>query len=756
MYEKFRSVQNKKKDRRRQKKKEKALQHNQKEELRRQRALEKVKLSKQRELERLEKEIGERRELRKKENLRRRQLRKKEELKFRQMREKEELKFQQMRKKEELKLQRRREKEKLVRKRAEEARLKKETQKWEREIRNEEKRQAKVLDDLKWRGKKKFGDIRRKLENKLKKIKKSGKNIRPTLVSEAIRRNTSKWAINGDGFKDPVVFLESTTPAVERLIISIDSVGKKVHTVLVCKMVRTNPETGKDTFTIAHFSSKTHSLISEEDVKNEYSVMKEKMLESLAKYQNLGSGWRLHSIEMLEIFITKCKPLGGKSYKPFPETIVKKKAVINMKNNDDQCFKWAVTRALNPVERDSERSTKILKIQAEKYNWDGMEFPAKLKDICKFENNNDVNINVFSFHEESGKHGRVYTLRLSKTNYEETVNLFLYDEHYGVVNNLSRLVSSQVNKDKCKKLICTRCLNHFRTPESLERHLELCQNHDHQRHVYPNKDNKYVFFKQYQKTHRVPFAVYTDFECFTEPINNKIGNGTVQYQKHVPSGFCYTIKCMEESVYKDKTVLYTAKEDGEDIGKKFVECLENNLKEVYELLKTVVPIKMSEQEEENFKNATVCYACGLELKNNRVRDHCHLTGKYRGAAHKECNLKMRTPKFVPVLFHNLEGYDSHLFVKSLGLSDGKISCIPKTDEKYISFSKQIVMETIIEEKSTTDKEGNEITFEEKEELKLEIRFLDSLKFTLKSLDSLVKGLGPNLKRSKTKWVTTNY
>ena len=123
-------------------------------------------------------------------------------------------------------------------------------------------------------------------------------------------------------------------------------------------MVRTNPKTEEDTFTIAHFSSKTHSMISEEDVKNEYSIMKEKMLESLAKYQNLGNGWRLHSIETLEIFITKFKPLGGKSYKPFPGTIVKKKAVINMKNDDDQCFKWAVTRALNPVERDSERITK--------------------------------------------------------------------------------------------------------------------------------------------------------------------------------------------------------------------------------------------------------------------------------------------------------------------------------------------------------------------------------------------------------------
>ena len=303
--------------------------------------------------------------------------------------------------------------------------------------------------------------------------------------------------IPGRGFKDPLVFLESTTPAVERLINSIDSVGKKVHTVLVCKMVRTDPETGKNSFTIAHFSSKTHSMISEEDVNNEYPTMKEKMLESLAKYQKLGSSWRLQSVEMLEIFITKFKPLNGKSYKPFPKVIVKKKAVINMENDDDQCFKWAVTRALNPVDRDSGRVTKILKTQAEKYNWNNIEFPTKLKDIHKFEKNNNVNVNVFSFDNETKK---VYTLRLSKTEHEETINLFLYNEHYGVVKNLSRLVSSQVNKDKCKKIICMRCLNNFRTLESLEKHLELCQNHDHQRHVYPDKHNKHAFFKQFQKT----------------------------------------------------------------------------------------------------------------------------------------------------------------------------------------------------------------------------------------------------------------
>ena len=708
-----------------------------------------------------------------------------QEEKVRQLKQREEEKVHRIKQKERERLQRLKQKEQEKREKAmgqvrrKEQRKFQQMRKKEEDMRKREEKKRRREIKKEYERKERFRIAKKKLGSKLKKIEKSGKNLRPTLVSEAIRRNTSKWMIPGRGFKDPLVFLESTTPAVERLINSIDSVGKKVHTVLVCKMVRTDLETGKNTFTIAHFSSKAHSMISEEDVKNEYPAMKEKMLENLAKYQKLGSGWRLQSVEMLEIFITKFKPLNGKSYKPFAKVIVKKNAVINMENDDDQCFKWAVTMALNPTERNPNRITKILKTQAEKYNWNDIEFLTKLKDIHKFEKNNNINVNVFSFDNETGK---VYTLRLSKTEHEETINLFLYNEHYGVVKNLSRLVSSQVNKQDHKKFICLRCLNHFKSPEGLEKHLELCQNHDHRRHVYP-KHNMHAFFKQFQKTHRVPFVVYADFECFVEPTDNKIGKGTVQYQKHSPSGFCYTIKCVDDTIYEDKTVLYTVKEEGEDIGKKFVESLEKDLKEVYKILKTVVPIKTSEQEEESFKNAVKCYACGLDLEEDRVRDHCHLTGKYRGAAHSKCNLKMRTPKFVAVLFHNLEGYDSHLFVKSLG---GEVSCIPKTDEKYISFSKYIEIngntrndeemrliqavresnwtrEEISEMVDWTDEEIDQVlnlTDEECETTKLkpetlEIRFLDSIKFTLKSLDGLVKGLGPDQFNSLEKGMRDN-
>ena len=76
--------------------------------------------------------------------------------------------------------------------------------------------------------------------------------------------------------------------------------------------------------------------------------------------------------------------------------------------------------------------------------------------------------------------------------------------------------------------------------------------------------------------------------------------------------------------------------------------------------------------------------------DKKVRDHCHHSGKFRGAAHNKCNLLFRKPKHVPVILHNLAGYDSHLFIKSIGKRQGNSDCIPNNEEKYISFSKSVM------------------------------------------------------------------
>ena len=87
-----------------------------------------------------------------------------------------------------------------------------------------------------------------------------------------------------------------------------------------------------------------------------------------------------------------------------------------------------------------------------------------------------------------------------------------------------------------------------------------------------------------------------------------------------------------------------------------------------------------EKEKERFDKETKCWICKEkftnDFKNDKYRDHCHFTGRYRGAAHNLCNLKHKKPNFTPVVFHNLSGYDSHLFIKNIGFSEGNIDCIP--------------------------------------------------------------------------------
>ena len=79
--------------------------------------------------------------------------------------------------------------------------------------------------------------------------------------------------------------------------------------------------------------------------------MKETVLESLVKFQTQGSNWRFHSVLSLDLHTVKCEPLGGSSYIPHPAFLAANKAIINLKNEDDECFKWVITRALNPVEK---------------------------------------------------------------------------------------------------------------------------------------------------------------------------------------------------------------------------------------------------------------------------------------------------------------------------------------------------------------------------------------------------------------------
>ena len=482
------------------------------------------------------------------------------------------------------------------------------------------------------------------------------------------------------------------------------------------------------------------------DEKELFDTMVERILEKIATFLATNSETIFHSVIKFELYTVSYKPLRGETWIPLPKELANKNAFINIKNKDNKCFLWCVLRALNPKDDHPERVDKNLKPEENTLNMEGIEYPVSLKDLNKFEKQNPtMSITVLEYEGKS-----VYPLRKSDcTDRDYNIILMLKEEggvkHYCLVKSLSRLQASQTTNGKRKEHFSLRCLNPFWCEEALSKHKEYCNEYEAVKIELPKKGTM-LKFKNYHRSEKVPFIVYADFECFIKPIQscdpdpkNRDGTErsyTKQYQKHEPSSFCYYIKCFDNEVYEPKVVSYT----GEDAAQKFVEMLEEDIREI-----TSIPEKMifGKKEKERFYTETKCWICNGEFDDDgKVRDHYHFTGRYQGAAHNLCNLKYRKPKFTPVVFHNLSGYDSHLFIKkNLGFSEGNIDCIPNNEERYISFTRKIQVG------SCTKKVENK---EETKPLHHQIRFIDSFKFMDKSLDNLVNNLSKdafnNIKR----------
>lgn len=353
--------------------------------------------------------------------------------------------------------------------------------------------------------------------------------------------------------------------------------------------------------------------------------------------------------------------------------------------------------------------------------FDDIDFPMSLKAIDKFDRwNADLNINVFGYDglkkgEDGEEDLQIYPLMISKNTGAQHVDLlFLTSDskhRYCWSKSLSRLLSSQVTELGHELFFSHICLCHFSRQDILDDHMEYCCKKDAVRIDIP-EEGSFISFKHHKRQMRVPFTIYADFECFTGKMDTCQPDPSRAYMKayqlHRPSGFCYRVKYAQGD-YK-ASVVYC----GEDAAKKFMECIVKKVGEIDKIYRDNKPMTMTDEDKESFATSTLCHICGGALGEDKERDHDYLAGRHRGAAHNQCNLDFQLPKYVPIVFHNLSGYDANLFVKELGLGEGKITCISNTDEKYISFSKKV---------------GN-----------LDMRFIDSMRFMLNSLEVLAGGI----------------
>ena len=214
----------------------------------------------------------------------------------------------------------------------------------------------------------------------------------------------------------------------------------------------------------------------------------------------------------------------------------------------------------------------------------------------------------------------------------------------------------------------------------------------------PNEDNKIFKYNHGEKSMKAPFIIYADLESLLEKMNTCYDNpeksSTTKINKHTPSGYSLFTHCSFKKA-ENKLNYYR----GEDCMKKFCEDLREHSTKISNYEKKEM-IPLAKKEEKKHNKQEVCYICRKEFnaddrdkKYHKVRDHCHYTGKYRGAAHDICNLRYKIPKEIPVVFHNGSIYDYHFIIKNLAEEfEGEFECLGENTEKYITFSVPIKKE----------------------------------------------------------------
>lgn len=522
----------------------------------------------------------------------------------------------------------------------------------------------------------------------------------------------------------------------------------KINIVIHPSFYKPNPRGGYNERN-GRFDSVTY------DIGNGLAGLDEKLDEFINGYkhyidtfQDGGSNFVYEGDYYVRLFMSSYVSVWGSTYCELPPNLVKKHAVINVKNNDNMCFKWAVLSAIHVLKNNNNDVNRYKKWKDE-LNFDGIPFPVALTDIYKFEILNKMHINVLDYDEETEKCRSLYTsFWKCECDGECTcpqIVLLLYNNHYMWVKNITRLLTTKLKE---KIGYCFKCNMSFYNASSYERHIRIACKDKEDRSIrqFP-KPGERVKFKNISYDIPVPFTIYADFESILVKTNEQISDNSTITQRHEPCSFCYIIVChpsyadaLSKNKHKynyNKLVDKPREYFGKDAAKKFIEMLVEDKSTIHKILYNQIDLEMTDEDDEIYANSSSCSICGEDFElvpeeevdnlepyeddtyKNKVRDHCHLTGKFRGAAHSSCNIKYTVNKNIPVFFHNLTGYDGHFIVKALDDYDRTyreafkqnakdINVIALSSEKYISIGYDKLV------------------------------FKDSFKFKQASLDTLVK------------------
>ena len=461
----------------------------------------------------------------------------------------------------------------------------------------------------------------------------------------------------------------------------------------------------------------------------------------------LNSRFVFDEVLYLDVNFHQLNLMRGSSYLPLPDWLARKGAIVNPHNDDEECFKWSVIAAENVGMKNPQRASNLRKFTGN-YDWSRLEFPVSTKDIRQFETGKNVSVNVLAV---EGRDIYIYRKGWRMMGPQDReINLLLISEdginHYTAIKSLSRLLSSKNSNTKRKQHFCINCLQGFTQESSRDQHQVYCKDNESVRVEMP-KQGSAVEFKDGQNQFKVPFIMYAEFESILEPMGpqglgslsdpiespnpNPNQRYTNEVNQHTPFGWCVYSKFANGDV-NNLPRLYR----GKDCIETFCSYIKGEAHRLYHIFPELPMDLLTKKQWKKYKKATKCHICykPFTLRDPKVRDHCHYTGLCRGPAHSLCKLRYKIPSYIPVVFHNLSGYDAHLFIRELGAHTSDMEVIAKNKEDYISFSIKVPV------KKYVDKNG-----EEKDKL-IALRLIESFKFMSSSLDSLTKNLVGSRKR----------
>ncbi|KAF4532661.1 hypothetical protein B566_EDAN002896 [Ephemera danica] len=497
----------------------------------------------------------------------------------------------------------------------------------------------------------------------------------------------------------------------------------KVNIYLYCNFYKL-----PDEYDERNFKTKMRAIYYATSLEDFFDKSLLKLMQEIDDHEGKQSGWTQDEVKSIEVRVNKYQPLKASSYLALPKHIAGTHAVINPQNEDQQCFKWAILAEF--VDNHANRIERLRPFE-QSFNWTNINFPTSIKDVKKFEQGNNITVNVFALDDE----GKVYPVRVAETEKVDHRDLLIIQDedntHYTYIKDFNRLVASQLTKHKGSVFVCKRCFTHYNEEEEkLIAHRELCSQKDAVRIRMPEakveRNGQFTEpkaeFNRVQHQHKMPFVAYADFESILLSIQgadyNPAVSSTRATQLHEAMSFSVLIVSSIEDV--GDVPLQPKVYRGKDAPLKFMEYMKDVSEKISKVYDRHIPIQMEDDDWCDFMLSTHCYLCNKAFNDDREKrqDHCHLTGKYRGAAHNHCNLNFQERKKLPVFFHNLSGYDSHFLVRELGfeVEDGSVEVIASNTERYITFSKMF---------------GD-----------LKVQFVDTLRFMPYSLDALVGFMDP--------------